>query len=235
MLHACCFYPGIVGRILDDYQQVVAEEKRLSEVMVGFMDIEEGIPPPAMAQKKEKEEKGETDEEEHTGPDPVEVKKRFSAIKRQFNKTEKSCEKSRKSKVALADQDKLGETFKFIKLSPTQFEKIANPARDSLEIIRDVEKFIYTVMVKRGRMPRKDFMAGYLGNESNREWLVMRLADAESMAKPMFSCCRATCFSVIAGTAIHSGEAHISTSGYSPLILSSRRSNNMISAFINSL
>ena len=170
LLHACCFYPGIVGRILDDYQQVVAEEKRLSEVMVGFMDIEEGIPPPAMAQKKEKEEKGETDEEEHTGPDPVEVKKRFSALKRQFNKTEKSCEKSRKSKVALVDQDKLGETFKFIKLSPTQFEKIANPARDSLEIIRDVEKFIYTVMVKRGRMPRKDFMAGYLGNESNREW-----------------------------------------------------------------
>ena len=113
LLHACCFYPGIVGRILDDYQQVVAEEKRLSEVMVGFMDIEEGIPPPAMAQKKEKEEKGETDEEEHTGPDPVEVKKRFSALKRQFNKTEKSCEKSRKSKVALADQDKLGETFKF--------------------------------------------------------------------------------------------------------------------------
>ena len=53
--------------------------------MVGFMDIEEGIPPPAMAQKKEKE---DSDEEEQTGPDPVEVKKRFSALKRQFNKTE---------------------------------------------------------------------------------------------------------------------------------------------------
>jgi len=170
LLHACCYYPGIVGRILDEYQQVVVEERRLSEVMVGFMDIEEGIPPPAMAQKKEKEEKGETDEEEHTGPDPVEVKKRFSALKRQFNKTQKSCEKSRKSKDALVDQNKLGETFKFIKLSPTQFEKIADPARDALEIIRDVEKFIYTVMVKRGRMPRKDFIAGYSGNESNREW-----------------------------------------------------------------
>ena len=170
LLHACCFYPGIVGNILDDYAQVVAEEKRLSEVMVGFMDIEEGIPPPAMAQKKEKEEKGETDEEEHTGPDPVEVKKRFSALKRQFNKTQKSCEKSRRSKEAQADQNKLGEVFKFIKLSPTQFEKIANPARDALEIIRDVEKFIYSIMVKRGRMPRKEFIQGYLGNESNKDW-----------------------------------------------------------------
>ena len=53
LLYACCFYPGIVDRILDEYQEVVSEDKRLSEVLVGFMDIEEGIPPPALAQKKE--------------------------------------------------------------------------------------------------------------------------------------------------------------------------------------
>ena len=50
LLSACCYYPGIVDKILDDYEQVKKEEKRLSEVMVGFMDIEEGIPPPALAQ-----------------------------------------------------------------------------------------------------------------------------------------------------------------------------------------
>ena len=173
LLFACCFYPGIVDRILDDYQLVVAEEKRLSEVMVGFMDIEEGIPPPAMAQKKEKE---DSDEEEQTGPDPVEVKKRFSALKRQFNKTEKACEKSRKSKKALVEQEKLGEIFKFLKLSPTQFEKIANPARDALEIIRESEKFIFTILVKRGKMPRKEFISSFSGNESDSSW-------AESIAR----------------------------------------------------
>jgi len=173
LLSACCFYPGIVDRILDDYQLVVAEEKRLSEVMVGFMDIEEGIPPPAMAQKKEKE---DSDEEEQTGPDPVEVKKRFSALKRQFNKTEKACDKSRKSKKALAEQEKLGEIFKFLKLSPTQFEKIANPARDALEIIRESEKFIFTILVKRGKMPRKEFINSFSGNESDSSW-------AESIAR----------------------------------------------------
>ena len=173
LLSACCFYPGIVDRILDDYQLVVAEEKRLSEVMVGFMDIEEGIPPPAMAQKKEKE---DSDEEEQTGPDPVEVKKRFSALKRQYNKTEKACDKSRKSKKALAEQEKLGEIFKFLKLSPTQFEKIANPARDALEIIRESEKFIFTILVKRGKMPRKEFINSFSGNESDSSW-------AESIAR----------------------------------------------------
>ena len=170
LLYACCFYPGIVDRILDEYQEVVSEDKRLSEVLVGFMDIEEGIPPPALAQKKEKEEKGETDEEEQTGPDPVEVKKRFSSLKRQFNKTEKACAKSRTSKAAIKEQEKLGEIFKFLKLSPTQFEIIANPARDALEIIRECEKFIFTVMVKRGKMSRKDFIKEFAGNEANSSW-----------------------------------------------------------------
>ena len=170
LLYACCFYPGIVDRILDEYQEVVSEDKRLSEVLVGFMDIEEGIPPPALAQKKEKEETGETDEEEQTGPDPAEVKKRFSSLKRQFNKTEKACAKSRTSKAAIKEQEKLGEIFKFLKLSPTQFEIIANPARDALEIIRECEKFIFTIMVKRGKMSRKDFINEFAGNEANTSW-----------------------------------------------------------------
>ena len=170
LLHACCFYPGIVDRILDEYQEFQAGDRRLSEVMVGFMDIEEGIPPPALAQKKEKEEKGESDDDEPTGPDPVEVKKRFSALKRQFNKTEKTCVRTRTSKAALQEQQKLGEIFQFLKLSPTQFEIIADPARDALEIIREVEKYLFTIYVKRGRMPRKEFIQDYSGNEADASW-----------------------------------------------------------------
>jgi RNA polymerase primary sigma factor len=170
LLHACCFYPGIVDRILDEYQEVVAGERRLSEVLVGFMDIEEGIPPPALAQKKEKEEKGESDEEEPSGPDPVEVKKRFSSLKRQFNKSNKACARTRTSKVAIQEQEKLGEIFQYLKLSPTQFETIADPARDALEIIREVEKYLFTIYVKRGKMPRKEFIQQYAGNEADASW-----------------------------------------------------------------
>ncbi len=170
LLHACCFYPGIVDRILDEYQEVLSGDRRLSEVLVGFMDIEEGIPPPALAQKKEKEEKGESDEEEASGPDPVEVKKRFSSLKRQFNKSNKACARTRTSKAAIQEQEKLGEIFQFLKLSPTQFEIIADPARDALEIIREVEKYLFTIYVKRGKMPRKEFIQEYAGNEANASW-----------------------------------------------------------------
>ncbi len=170
LLQACCFYPGIVDRILDEYQEVVSGDRRLSEVIVGFMDIEEGIPPPALAQKKEKEEKGESDEEEASGPDPVEVKKRFSSLKRQFNKSNKACARTRTSKAAIQEQEKLGEIFQFLKLAPTQFEIIADPARDALEIIREVEKYLFTIYVKRGKMPRKEFIQEYAGNEADASW-----------------------------------------------------------------
>ena len=170
LLAACCFYPGLVDKILDDYQEVLQEEKRLSEVMVGFMDINDEIPPPAIVQAAQKKEKNEDDDEQPTGPDPVEVKKRFNALKRQFNKVEKACLKSRTTKKALKEQQKLGEIFKFIKLSPTQFEVIARPARDSLGIIRDCEKEVYRIFVKLARMPRRDFIQSYPGNEADPSW-----------------------------------------------------------------
>ena len=170
LLTACCYYPGIVDKILDDYQEVLKEEKRLSEVMVGFMDINDEIPPPAIVQAAQKKEKNEDDDEQPTGPDPVEVKKRFNALKRQFNKVEKACLKSRTTKKALKEQQKLGEIFKFIKLSPTQFEVIARPARDSLGIIRDCEKEVYRIFVKLARMPRRDFIQSYPGNEADPSW-----------------------------------------------------------------
>ena len=170
LLAACCFYPGIVDKILDDYQEVLKEEKRLAEVLVGFMDINDEIPPPAIVQAARKKEKNDDDDDEPTGPDPVEVKKRFNALKRQFNKTEKACSKSRTTKKAIKEQQKLGEIFKFLKLSPTQFEVIARPARDSLGIIRDCEKEVYRIFVKLARMPRREFIQSYPGNEADPNW-----------------------------------------------------------------
>ena len=190
LLSACCFYPGIVDKILDDYQEVVKGEKRLAEVLVGFMDKDDVIPPPAIVQaaqlakalaakaqagkaqagKAQAGKKSDDDDEQPTGPDPVEVKKRFNALKRQFNKTEKASSRSRTTKKALEEQKKLGEIFKFLKLSPTQFEVIAKPARVSLKIIRECEKEVYRIFVKIARMPRKVFIKGYSGNEANPEW-----------------------------------------------------------------
>ena len=57
-----------------------------------------------------------------------------------------------------------------MKLSPTQFEIIADPAREALEIIREVEKYLFTIYVKRGKMPRKEFIQEFSGNEADASW-----------------------------------------------------------------
>tara|TARA_B100001123_G_scaffold420715_1_gene527438 strand:- start:497 stop:2359 length:1863 start_codon:yes stop_codon:yes gene_type:complete len=184
LLSACCFYPGIVDKILDDYQEVLKEEKRLTEVLVGFMDIEDEIPPPAIVQAAQRAQKKEKDDDDEvSGPDPVEVKRRFASLKRQFNKTDKACSKSRTTKKAIEEQVKLGEIFKFFKLAPTQFENIANPARDALEIIRECEKEIYRIFVKVSRMPRKEFIKSYVGNEANPDWGLKMSRTRNSWAK----------------------------------------------------
>ena len=64
----------------------------------------------------------------------------------------------------------MGEIFQFLKLSPTQFEIIADPAREALEIIREVEKYLFTIYVKRGKMPRKEFIQEISGNEADASW-----------------------------------------------------------------
>ena len=98
------------------------------------------------------------------------IRDSFSSLKRQFNKSNKACARTRTSKAAIQEQEKLGEIFQFLKLSPTQFEIIADPARDALEIIREVEKYLFTIFVKRGKMPRKEFIQEYAGNEADASW-----------------------------------------------------------------
>ena len=181
LLSACCYYPGIVGKIIEDYDKVTSEEKRLSEVMVGFMDIEEDLPPPVIIKTSQKASKD--DDEEPSGPDPKEVKRRFNSLKKQFKKTQMACLKSRTTKRALLEQEKLAGVFKFIKLAPTQFEVISRPARDALEIIRNCERVVYKSIVKIAKMPRKTFIEGYLGNEANPEWVAQISRSRKPWAK----------------------------------------------------
>ena len=92
LLQACCFYPGLVEGVIDDYDLFTKEEKRITDVIVGFMDEDDSDIPSAQEQKKIQEEKAansDDDEEENSGIDLDEVAKRFRALKKQFNKTEK--------------------------------------------------------------------------------------------------------------------------------------------------
>ena len=171
LLGASVHYPGIVEHIIDFYELVKNEEKKLSELLTGFLEEMEEVPSAGPGSEKAKQLE-ESDEEVDNGPDLVEVQRRMTNLKRQFNKTYKIVEsKGRHSKEAKAEFTKLGLIFQFLKYSPKMFEDLAFFARSDLAEIRLHEKRIQFLFVKSARIPRKDFIAMYQDNITKIKWV----------------------------------------------------------------
>ena len=171
LLGASVHYPGIVEHIIDFYELVKNEEKKLSELLTGFLEEMEEVPSAGPGSEKAKQLE-ESDEEVDNGPDLVEVQRRMTNLKRQFNKTYKTVEsKGRHSKEAKAEFTKLGLIFQFLKYSPKMFEDLAFFARSDLAEIRLHEKRIQFLFVKSARIPRKDFIAMYQDNITKIKWV----------------------------------------------------------------
>ena len=171
LLDASVHYPGIVEHIIDFYEQVKSEDKKLGELLTGFLEEMEEVPSAGPGSEKAKQLE-ESDEEVDNGPDLAEVQRRMTNLKRQFNKTYKIVEsKGRHSKEAKAEFIKLGLIFQFLKFSPKMFEDLAFFARSDLAEIRLHEKRIQFLFVKSARVPRKDFIAMYKDNITKLKWV----------------------------------------------------------------
>ena len=171
LLDASVHYPGIVEHIIDFYEQVKSEDKKLSELLTGFLEEMDEVPSAGPGSEKAKQLE-ESDEEIDNGPDLAEVQRRMTNLKRQFNKTNKVVEsKGRHSKEAKAEFTKLGLIFQFLKFSPKMFEDLAFFARSDLAEIRLHEKRIQFLFVKSARVPRKDFIAMYKDNITKIKWV----------------------------------------------------------------
>ena len=179
LLHACAFYPGIIEDVLLEYELIKKEDKRITDLVVGFMDEEEDLPPSTEEVSAE-----ENEEEEDVGINMEELAKRFSSIKRQYNKSQKTIASSgRDNDKAQKDLDKLGELFKFLKLSPKRFETISLTARALAKAIRDSERKIYDICTQDCNMPRKDFLEIFRDNQTNLKFLDSTIRSKKNYAK----------------------------------------------------
>lgn len=179
MLYALAFWPGAVESILAEYQLVVTEERRLQEVISGYLNPAEHVPS-ALEQSQLMEARiasGETTREEEedekpTGPDPEEAKVRFGEIAKAHKKAIKAVEKhGRSSKQALTALDELGELFKFLKLTPRVFDPMINSVRETVIQVRIHERNVMNMCVRRSKMPRATFIKTFPGNESDQTWI----------------------------------------------------------------
>ena len=175
LLDSSVYYPKTVEYVLHYFQLVKDGEKKINDFLTGFLEEMEEVPsagPGSQRAKEEAEAAESSDEESSSGPDMKEVQRRMTSLKKQFNKTSKVIEKKgRHSKEANAEYKKLGGIFQFLKFSPRMFEDIAAIARHGLNSLREKERFIQNELVKKARMPRKDFLALYQDNLTKVRWV----------------------------------------------------------------
>ena len=175
LMAALAHYPNVVRQLCNEYDLVAKEERKLTDVMIGYLDPAEHVPS-ASEMAAAAEAKGESDDDDEdeaaVGPDPVEAKKRFSALKRQCTKTEKAiAAKGRDHKDAITEMNKLGELFKFFKLTPRVFDPLIDEPRIALAAVREPEREIMRIVVRNCRMDRKEFIKSFQGSESDSRWV----------------------------------------------------------------
>jgi len=171
LLSASVKYPKIVEYVLDYYQKYKDGERKLNELLTGFLEVMDEVPSAGPGSEKAKAIEND-DEEEDTGPDLKDVQRRMTALKRQFNRTQKVLgKKGRHAKETNAAFKKLADIFQFLKFSPKMFEDLSYIARRDLNAIRDNEKRIQYLVVKSARMPRKDFLATFPDNTTKVKWI----------------------------------------------------------------
>ena len=191
VLTALAYYPGTVSYLLDTYADVTKEEK-LADLLVGYLDPTDNVPAATqVGQEPPKKPEpvlnadgtpalnpdgtpvvAEEEEEENKGPDPIEAKKRFSLLKRQYNKSLKIIEeKGASSKESEAQMVKLAEAYCCFKLVPKHFDRMVAMAREAQGIVRRHERIITNAVVRRARVPRELFRKEYIGNEISVTWM----------------------------------------------------------------
>ena len=172
LLNSCAKFPGIIEEFLLEYALIKKEDKRISDIIVGFMDEEEEVLPGPQAGENVEMDESSDEEDDGAGIDMQELEKRLASLKRQFNKTEKVIDqKGRNSDEAIKELEKLGNIFKFLKLSPKRFEVISLRPRLLARRIRGIEKEIYDLCVQQSKMPRKEFLDIFRDNETNLKFL----------------------------------------------------------------
>jgi RNA polymerase primary sigma factor len=183
MLSAMAYFPGTVEYLLEVYSEANAEG-RLSDMLVGYLDPTDNVPQAAQVQPGAQNQKDDDDEEEDKGPDPVEAKRRFTALKRQYNKTYKViAEKGRNSKEAQAQLEKLGVAFSPFKLVPRHFDELVDMPRMALAIVRRHERIIMNACVRQARMPRAVFRKEYVGSETSVAWVNKHIKAGKDYSK----------------------------------------------------
>ncbi|HLM52804.1 MAG TPA: RNA polymerase sigma factor RpoD [Pseudoxanthomonas sp.] len=176
-------FPWSIQLLLEDYELHKVGKKRLAEIVVGFNDAEEEVPEvpvPVVADdieaevdEDEDEDTGEAAEEAGpTGPDPEEVARRMQVLADGYARFKKSYAKNGPdNKAAAKIRAELAETFVTLKFPLALTDTLVRKLREVVAQIKEHERRVLYLSTNTAKMPRKDFIRAWEGNQTNLGWV----------------------------------------------------------------
>jgi len=208
VLHSIAYWPNAVEVVLQEYKDYEAGERRLADILSGYLDPESDEEIPEVLEevaeieedeeattKSTKDVKLDDDEEDEesdsdddsegdSGPDPEIAKVRFAELSDAWKNTKAVLEKhGRNSKEAEEALQALATVFMMFKFTPRLFDIISEMIRGTHDQIRGAEREVMRYAVRRGRMDRTQFRTTFPGQESNPAWLDEQIAKAPADQK----------------------------------------------------
>jgi len=173
-------FPVSVESLLADYDAHKEGKKRLAEVIVGFNDLVEEVPAPAVAEDTSEDADDDADEDDDgddveeeagpTGPDPAEVARRMQALSDAYTAFKKAAAKGDRKPLAKL-RDDMAAVFVTLKLPLPLTDVLVKQLRDVMASIKSHERRVLNLATVTARMPRKDFIRSWEGNQTNLEWV----------------------------------------------------------------
>ncbi len=187
-------YPEAINYLLEQWDNYLAEDVRLSDIISGFYDPdadETMISATHIGSELSEEELDDEDsdlesdddddeEEADTGPCPEEAAENFEKLRNLYNQARGIFEeKGRSHPDAVAIITEIGEHFRTFKLMPKQFDRMVKNMRDMMDRIRVQERIIMKQVVQIAKMPKKTFVKNFANNETDSAWLDREIASGE--------------------------------------------------------
>ncbi|UUO24515.1 RNA polymerase sigma factor RpoD [Colwellia sp. M166] len=178
-------YPPAINYLLEQWDNFEAEEVRLSDIIVGFLDPDaedEEIPAAAthigselskedLEDEDKSDDDDEDEEEEDTGPCPEEAREKFNALRAAYEHANSVIKaKGRGHTSAQAAIDELAEVFKEFRIVPKVFDRLVKNMRSVMDRLRVQERLIMKHCVVGAGMPKTTFIKIFPGNETSKDW-----------------------------------------------------------------
>ena len=180
MVQAISACPTTIAEMLDMAAKVARDEMRIDELVDGLIDPNAAEDIEALAENEglavEEDEAEEDGEGGAVSASLLQLKadalERFTAIHGLFGKMQAVlAKKGPREKAYLKIQQQISGELMNIRFTARIIERLCDSVRHMVEDVRNHERKIQELCVKKGNMPRPHFIKVFPGNETNLEWL----------------------------------------------------------------